>query len=112
MKYTYRFKSKPRADDFQLLKTIGTGSFGRVFIAKLRSDICPDGPPYAIKRLTKSAVVKQKQMEHVLSEREILARVEHPLIVGAKAEWLHKNRASLLFRSDYMPPSRIAPFYI
>eukprot|EP01055_Gregarina_sp_Pseudo9_P004491 Gregarina_sp_Pseudo_9__4490@NODE_465_length_2776_cov_4_390574_g441_i0_p1_GENE_NODE_465_length_2776_cov_4_390574_g441_i0NODE_465_length_2776_cov_4_390574_g441_i0_p1_ORF_typecomplete_len302_score31_27Pkinase/PF00069_25/6_4e64Pkinase_Tyr/PF07714_17/1_2e35Kinaselike/PF14531_6/8_5e13Pkinase_fungal/PF17667_1/6_4e07WaaY/PF06176_11/2_7e06Kdo/PF06293_14/3_5e05RIO1/PF01163_22/0_00052APH/PF01636_23/0_011YrbLPhoP_reg/PF10707_9/0_034_NODE_465_length_2776_cov_4_390574_g441_i010731978 len=38
-------------------------------------------PPVAIKRLTKAAVMKQKQVDHVLSEKNILARVEHPFLV-------------------------------
>eukprot|EP01053_Blabericola_migrator_P007110 Blabericola_migrator_1__7109@NODE_35_length_17941_cov_94_946347_g31_i0_p7_GENE_NODE_35_length_17941_cov_94_946347_g31_i0NODE_35_length_17941_cov_94_946347_g31_i0_p7_ORF_typecomplete_len302_score31_91Pkinase/PF00069_25/4_5e66Pkinase_Tyr/PF07714_17/1_3e38Kinaselike/PF14531_6/2_8e13Pkinase_fungal/PF17667_1/8_2e07WaaY/PF06176_11/1_5e06Kdo/PF06293_14/4_6e05YrbLPhoP_reg/PF10707_9/7_6e05RIO1/PF01163_22/2e03RIO1/PF01163_22/0_0051COX_ARM/PF06481_14/0_048COX_ARM/PF06481_14/4e03APH/PF01636_23/0_086_NODE_35 len=48
-------------------------------MAKIRNR--PDAPPVAIKRLTKAAVMKQKQVDHVLSEKNILSRVDHPFLV-------------------------------
>lgn len=35
----------------------------------------------AVKRLAKRALIKEKQIEHVLSEKDILAHIDHPLLV-------------------------------
>ena len=56
-----------------------TGSFGRVFLAKWKGDANKD--PVAIKRLKKAAVIRQKQVDHINSEKSILAALDHPFIV-------------------------------
>lgn len=89
--------TKFHIDDYKLVRTLGTGtsiwsvfpvsliasfqgSFGRVFMAKRRDD--PDGgPPVAIKRLKKSVLIRQKQVDHILSERKVLGAVKHPFLV-------------------------------
>lgn len=38
--------------------------------------------PMAIKRLDKLMITKMKQIDHVLSEKAILARVDHPFLVS------------------------------
>eukprot|EP00386_Alphamonas_edax_P014637 GDKI01044886.1.p1 GENE.GDKI01044886.1~~GDKI01044886.1.p1 ORF type:complete len:323 (+),score=135.79 GDKI01044886.1:119-1087(+) len=65
--------------DFDLLKTLGTGSFGRVFLAKKKGD--RDADPLAIKRLKKSVIIRQKQVDHITSEKNILAQLDHPFVV-------------------------------
>lgn len=52
-------KNRPRLklDDFHLLRTLGTGSFGRVHLAQSRHN----GRYYAIKVLKKTEVVRLKQ---------------------------------------------------
>ncbi|CAH7679159.1 kinase-like domain-containing protein, partial [Phakopsora pachyrhizi] len=64
--------------DFDLIRTLGTGSFGRVHLAKSRHN----GRGYAIKVLNKQKVVTLKQVEHTNSEREMLATVRHPFLVN------------------------------
>jgi serine/threonine protein kinase len=65
-------------DDFQILKTIGTGTFGRVKLARLKGN--EKMPPFALKILKKSLVIKYKQVEHVKSEKEVLTKIQHPFI--------------------------------
>eukprot|EP01068_Selenidium_serpulae_P009816 Selendium_serpulae@DN5326_c0_g1_i1.p1 len=66
-------------EDYNLVRTCGTGSFGRVFMAKKVGD--PTDKPYAIKRLKKSVVIRQKQVDHIISEKKILAVIRHPFVV-------------------------------
>ncbi|KEP67544.1 UNVERIFIED_CONTAM: AGC kinase [Hammondia hammondi] len=66
--------------NFNFGPTLGTGSFGRVFMAKRRDD--PHAPPVAIKRLKKAAVIRQKQVDHILSEKRILQMINHPFTVN------------------------------
>jgi len=40
--------------------------------------------PLALKCLKKSEIIRLKQIEHVKSEKAILARINHPYIVNLK----------------------------
>jgi len=63
--------------DFQQLQTLGTGTFGRVYLVKHKSS----SKYFAMKVLKKSEIVRLKQVEHVNSERQILSQLYHPFIV-------------------------------
>jgi serine/threonine protein kinase len=64
--------------DFDIIRTLGTGSFGRVKYAKSRID----GQHYAIKFMKKHDIIKLKQVDHINSERSIMAQLNHPFIVN------------------------------
>ncbi|KAJ3182552.1 hypothetical protein HDU85_002651 [Gaertneriomyces sp. JEL0708] len=64
--------------DFTLLKTLGTGTFGRVYLTRFRNT----NQFYAMKVLKKVEVVKLKQVEHINSEKQILGSVRFPFIVN------------------------------
>ena len=63
---------------FDVGRVLGTGSFGRVSFAKHRST----GALVAIKVMSKSEVIRARQVEHVRAERQILGGVHHPFIVA------------------------------
>ncbi|XP_043362751.1 cAMP-dependent protein kinase catalytic subunit alpha-like isoform X2 [Dermochelys coriacea] len=64
-------------DQFDRIKTLGTGSFGRVMLVKHKET----GNHYAMKILDKQKVVKLKQIEHTLNEKRILQAVNFPFLV-------------------------------
>lgn len=52
-------------------------------LVKHRDD--PDSvEPLALKCLKKSAVIKLKQIDHIKSEKKVLASIDHPFIVCLK----------------------------
>uniref|UniRef100_A0A7S2DXE4 cAMP-dependent protein kinase n=1 Tax=Alexandrium andersonii TaxID=327968 RepID=A0A7S2DXE4_9DINO len=67
-----------KVGDFKLGKTLGTGAFGRVrFVTYAAS-----GKHYALKTLKKAAIIKMKQVDHIMSEKAILQMLDHPFIVN------------------------------
>lgn len=80
-----RHSSKDRYDisGLKLIRTIGTGSFGRVMVAQVRE---PDGnlseELVAVKRMSKERLIKQKQVAHITTEKNILGAINHTFIVN------------------------------
>mmetsp|Transcript_97842 Transcript_97842/g.209879 ORF Transcript_97842/g.209879 Transcript_97842/m.209879 type:complete len:328 (-) Transcript_97842:282-1265(-) len=64
--------------DFVLGKTLGTGAFGRVRFVTYKAT----GKFYALKTLKKAAIIKMKQVDHIISEKSILHQLHHPFIVN------------------------------
>lgn len=54
---------KVKFDDYEILNTLGTGSFGRVKLARHKQT----NKYYALKMLKKSDIVKSKQVDHVMN---------------------------------------------
>lgn len=70
-------KGKYTLADFQIQRTLGTGSFGRVHLVQSRHNT----RFYAIKVLKKQQIVKMKQVEHTNDERAMLRKVKHPFLI-------------------------------
>jgi len=73
---------KLRVTDFELVRTLGTGTFARVWLARF-ADAGPEDRDkvFALKVLRKVDVIKLKQVDHVNNERAVLADVAgHPFI--------------------------------
>ena len=68
------------ASDFELLKVVGKGSFGKVLQVRKKDT----GRIYAMKVLVKKAIVERKEIEHTLSERNVLIKASSPFLVGLK----------------------------
>lgn len=90
-------RPKLKLDDFHLLRTLGTGSFGRVHLAQSRHN----GRYYAIKVLKKTEVVRLKQVEHTNNEKHILEAVANPFLVNLWGTF--QDDANLYMVMDYVP---------
>jgi serine/threonine protein kinase len=71
---------KVNLNDFELLQTVGIGSFGRVRLCRHKKN----SRVYVMKILKKAEIIKQKQVDHVYSEYNILSILNHPFIVELK----------------------------
>lgn len=69
-----------RVEDFELLKVVGKGSFGKVMQVKKKDT----GNIYAMKVLKKDQLVKRKQVAHTQTERKVLESIDHPFIVSLR----------------------------
>ncbi|XP_008802442.1 probable serine/threonine protein kinase IREH1 isoform X2 [Phoenix dactylifera] len=70
-------KDRTSIDDFEILKPISRGAFGRVFLAKKRTT----GDLFAIKVLKKADMIRKNAVESILAERDILITVRNPFVV-------------------------------
>jgi serine/threonine protein kinase len=70
-------KMKIKVKDFEKLKTVGLGSYGRVRLCRQKKT----GEIFVMKILKKNEIIKQKQVDHVYSEFNILSTLKHPFIV-------------------------------
>ncbi|KAK1415361.1 hypothetical protein QVD17_31142 [Tagetes erecta] len=70
-------KDRTSIEDFEIIKPISRGAFGRVFLAKKRAT----GDVFAIKVLKKADMIRKNSVESILAERDILISVRNPFVV-------------------------------
>ncbi|KAE8985169.1 hypothetical protein PR003_g23533 [Phytophthora rubi] len=82
---------------FDVLRMIGKGSFGKVLLVRKKHS----SQLFAVKILSKPAIVKKQQVEHTRTERRVLAAVSHPFVVCLHYAFQTKDK--LYFVLDYCP---------
>ncbi|KAF2315753.1 hypothetical protein GH714_040290 [Hevea brasiliensis] len=70
-------KDRTSIEDFEIIKPISRGAFGRVFLARKRAT----GDFFAIKVLKKADMIRKNAVESILAERNILISVCNPFVV-------------------------------
>ncbi|KAD5961289.1 hypothetical protein E3N88_12762 [Mikania micrantha] len=70
-------KDRTSIEDFEIIKPISRGAFGRVFLARKRAT----GDLFAIKILKKADMIRKNAVESILAERDILISVRNPFVV-------------------------------
>ncbi|XBW34802.1 hypothetical protein QEN19_000368 [Hanseniaspora menglaensis] len=112
-------KGKYSLHDFQIMRTLGTGSFGRVHLVKS----IHNNRFYAIKVLKKLKIVKMKQIEHTCDERRMLKLVQHPFLIRMWGtfqdsrnlflvmDYIEGGELFSLLRKSHRFPNPVAKFY-
>jgi serine/threonine protein kinase len=95
--YQKLIKSRLSTRDFTTIKTIGKGAFGEVLLVR-KNDT---NEILAMKKLTKSEMLKKKQILHVRAERDILARSDNPWIVDLLYSF--QDDTSLYLCMEFLP---------
>ncbi|KAJ7009101.1 LOW QUALITY PROTEIN: hypothetical protein NC653_007669 [Populus alba x Populus x berolinensis] len=70
-------KERTSIDDFEIIKPISRGAFGKVFLARKRTT----GDLFAIKVLKKLDMLRKNDVQRILAERNILITVRNPFVV-------------------------------
>ncbi|KAI9506123.1 kinase-like protein [Coemansia spiralis] len=92
-----RRRNRTREREFDILAQIGQGGYGQVFLARKRDT----GEVCALKKMAKKLLVKLGEVQHILTERDILRT--------SKSEWLVKllysfqDQQSLYLAMEYVP---------
>ncbi|CAJ0582111.1 unnamed protein product, partial [Mesorhabditis spiculigera] len=83
--------------DFQYLREVGKGSFGRVFVVRHKVD----NKIYAMKVLSKEQIRRKNEVKHVMAERNVLKEnIHHPFLVALRYSFQNKDK--LYFVLDYL----------
>ena len=83
--------------DFDVQHRLGRGAFGRVHLAVHR----PSGDKFAMKTLSKRMLVQAKQVDGVLTEKQVLRQRGHPFIV--RLYFAFQDAEHLHMILDYCP---------
>lgn len=86
---------KLTVEDFELMKVLGKGSFGKVFLVRL----VPTGQVYAMKVLKKKEVRRRRQIEHTRTERRIMGGIDNPFIVALRFAFQTNDKLYMI--TDY-----------
>ncbi|GKU88770.1 hypothetical protein SLEP1_g2996 [Rubroshorea leprosula] len=91
-------KSKIGPEDFEILRVIGQGAFGKVFqVRKKIGSVLGDGDGiYAMKVMRKDIIIKKNHVGYMKAERDILAKVVHPFIVQLRYSFHTKSKLYLI----------------
>ncbi|XP_055076266.1 serine/threonine-protein kinase Sgk1 isoform X1 [Misgurnus anguillicaudatus] len=86
-----------KPSDFDYLKIIGKGSFGKVLLARHKES----EQYYAVKVLQKKIILKKKEQKHIMAERSVLMKnIKHPFLVGLHFSFQTTDK--LYFVLDYV----------
>ncbi|KAL2098661.1 hypothetical protein ACEWY4_005141 [Coilia grayii] len=93
------YLTKPRLKvtmhDFEYLKLLGKGTFGKVILVKEKAT----GKYYAMKILKKEVIVAKDEVAHTLTENRVLQNSKHPFLTGLKYSFQTHDR--LCFVMEY-----------
>lgn len=95
---------KTSLKDFKIIRPIGEGAFGQVYL------VCNKGnkKEYALKCMDKQFITKQKIEHHVFIEKLILQYLESDLTVKLIATFQDKRR--LYYLLQYVPNGELAKY--
>ncbi|KAH8900253.1 Pkinase-domain-containing protein [Thozetella sp. PMI_491] len=80
VEYVENRAGKLKIDDFDLLKVVGKGSFGKVMQVRKKDT----NRIYALKTIRKAHIISRSEVAHTLAERSVLAQINNPFIVPLK----------------------------
>lgn len=82
---------------FNLLKKLGSGDIGTVYLAEL----CGTNYPFAIKVMDNEFLERRQKMPRAHMEREILSLLDHPFLPTLYAHFVSENLSCLVM--EYCP---------
>uniref|UniRef100_M4E932 non-specific serine/threonine protein kinase n=1 Tax=Brassica campestris TaxID=3711 RepID=M4E932_BRACM len=87
-----RVGSSLEAKDFKLVKRLGGGDIGTVYLAELIGT----GETFAVKVMEKAAIAARKKLVRAQTEREILQSLDHPFLPTLYSHFETENHSCLV----------------
>lgn len=94
--WTNAFEWKINIKDFVVVKTIGRGSYGKVYVVVNKHT----GTKFAMKVIRKSQLKRKDQVKKIQVEKKIMEKAIHPYIMSLK--WYFEDDNKAWFIMDYM----------
>ncbi|CAL8268397.1 unnamed protein product [Merluccius merluccius] len=88
-------QNKTNMSDFEYLKLLGKGTFGKVILVKEKST----GVHYAMKILRKEVIIAKDEVAHTVTESRVLQNTRHPFLTTLKYAFQTNDR--LCFVMEY-----------
>ena len=88
---------KLNKDDFEFILPLGKGAFGKVVLVRKKDT----GKEYAMKVVSKQAVLDHGRVKDLFSERSVLRRAKHPFV--CKLDYAFQSEHKLFFVMEYLP---------
>ena len=88
--------------DFQILRVVGQGAFGKVFMVRKKtadSGSSNGNGIFAMKVMRKDNIIKKNHVDYMKAERDILTKVLHPFIVPLR----YSFQVSFSFSFSFSP---------
>uniref|UniRef100_A0A087X4S4 non-specific serine/threonine protein kinase n=3 Tax=Cyprinodontoidei TaxID=8087 RepID=A0A087X4S4_POEFO len=92
----YKRKFVQTMNDFDYLKLLGKGTFGKVILVREKAS----GTYYAMKILKKEVIIAKDEVAHTLTESRVLKNTRHPFLTSLKYSFQTKDR--LCFVMEYV----------
>ncbi|MED6271787.1 RAC-beta serine/threonine-protein kinase [Characodon lateralis] len=91
----FKSRSKVTMSDFDYLKLLGKGTFGKVILVKEKAT----GMYYAMKILRKEVIIAKDEVAHTVTESRVLQNTRHPFLTTLKYAFQTNDR--LCFVMEY-----------
>jgi serine/threonine protein kinase len=98
-------RGKIGLESFDIIKVLGRGCMGKVMLVTFK----PTSQLFALKSIHKSSVVRNQEVEHTRSERDILvtlSRLKHPFLI--QLHFSFQTATELFLVMDYYPGGDLA----
>ncbi|KAF5272341.1 hypothetical protein FQR65_LT17461 [Abscondita terminalis] len=87
---------KINIDDFKFIKTLGKGAYGKVLLCEEINT----NEIYAIKILKKEIIIQQREVDHILTENNVLKSTNHPFLTSLKYSF--QTNDNICFVMEYV----------
>ena len=87
-----RGKCKVTFDNFEFLKVLGKGTFGKVILCREKAT----NHLYAMKILKKEVIIKRDEVVHTMTEKRVLQKTDHPFLLTLKYSFTTVDRLCLV----------------
>jgi len=84
--------ARPRARDLQRLRTLGTGTFGRVSLVVHAKD----DAVFALKAMQKEQIVQSHQERNIMNEKNLLLECSHAFVLSLAATYQDRDNIYML----------------
>ena len=85
-------RSAVQKSDFKIVRTIGRGTYGKVYLVQHAHT----GQMFAMKSVIKEQIIRQEQVSGIKVEREILEKFDHPFIMGLEFAFQDAERLYMI----------------